>query len=657
MHSLTALFDWVLTASLRASALTVVILGLQFVFRKQLGARTRYALWLPVLIVLLTPVLPQSRWSIENIFEQASPSVFSPQPFQTPTLTAPAPSLDISAPDLERIEWPKFRPLAWLSISAILLLLSHLSFIRTLRRFQRTRIALSEEWPAQICQMAREMGLNRAPEVWCSSAITSPAVTGLWKPVLLLPADFENAFTAPEARLMVQHELMHLKRHDLPLNALLCLLMALHWFNPLLWLAFLRVRADREVACDAQVLENALPQHRIEYGHALLKAETIFAPQQFSLSFVGLFRRGAALRFRIQSIANDIPPHPAMKLITLASISLLTFLGITQAEEPSNVIGKADFRPGDSIRITNVQRGDDFLTVTAEYELASEPEATISLHVTQTKGDGKSKTEPSQFKHILKGKGTVTLHHPHAREGMPHVSFYPAKGGSVFGGVYFGTAAEAAASQKMSFSMTTGGQAKASPLETKLRSIILPQVAFTDATVDQAVSYLRAKSRDHDKSTTEPKGVTIILRADDKPARSITLDRQDVSLWEALHYVAELAGMEMRVEPFAVVLAPAGMHLSAATTSGPAHPIILSMVDFKGATLDEALQFIRMKARELDPAKKGVNIVKKPGGPDGAKITISLRNVPINEALHYVASLSGHQLVIEGNTFILRPAK
>ncbi|MFN9971083.1 MAG: M56 family metallopeptidase, partial [Phycisphaerae bacterium] len=117
---------------------------------------------------------------------------------------------------------------------------------------------------------------------------------------------------------------------------MLCVMMALHWFNPLLWFAFYKARLDREAACDAQVLENAPPQRRVEYGHALLKAETAFAPLQVSLGFVGLFQRGAALRSRIQSIASHHQPHPAMKLITLASIGLLTFLGITRAEEPSN---------------------------------------------------------------------------------------------------------------------------------------------------------------------------------------------------------------------------------------------------------------------------------------------------------------------------------
>jgi beta-lactamase regulating signal transducer with metallopeptidase domain len=656
MNSLTAFFDWLLTASFRASALVLVVLAIQFVFRRQLAAGARYALWLPVLIVLLTPVLPQSRWSIENVFKASEKPVLMPLIVQVTPTTDFAPIIENTAPSDTPLDWPKIGLAAWMGIATAILLIAGFSFFRTLRRYQRSRLPMSEEWNAQIAQLAREIGLPRAPKVWISSAVTSPAVTGVLRPVLLLPAGFEQDFTPGEARLILQHELTHLKRHDLPLNALLCVLMALHWFNPLLWIAFYKARLDREAACDAQVLENAPPQRRVEYGHALLKAQTAFAPLQLSLGFVGLFQRGAALRSRIQSIASHHQPHPAMKLITLASIGLLTFLGITRAEEPSNVIGKAEFRPGDSIRITNVQRGDGFLTVTADYELASEPEARISLHITQTKGDGRSKTAATQSKTIQKGKGTVTLHHPTMGEGMPHVSFYPTKGGSVFGGVYFGTASEAAASQNMKWKMTESSTAN--PIEAKLKAIVFPVVQFRDATIAEAMEFLRVKSRDLDATSTNPaqKGVTILVRGAEENKARITLDLREVPLGQAIRYVAELAGLEIRVEPYAILVAPKSTAKPLPASNEAASPIILPQVELRDATLDEATTFIRLKSREVDPTGKGVNILIKPGG-NAAKISLSLRQMPVNEALRYIAELTSHKLSVEENAYILTPVK
>jgi len=677
MNSLAAFFDWLLNASFRATVIALFVLGIQLVFRKQLGARARYVMWLPVLLVLLTPVLPQSRWSVENLFVRVpkTPAILQAGP-ATP-IAAPGPLVEISAPPLQALDWHQIGLFAWMSVSAALLLFGAFSFIRTLRRFQRTRCMLSNESAAWIEQTAREVGLKHPPRVWRSSAITSPAITGLLRPVLLLPADFEQAFTAHEARLILRHELTHVQRGDLPLNALLCLLMTLHWFNPLLWLAFYKVSLDREAACDAQVLENASPQRRAEYGHALLKAETAFTPLQFSLGFVGLFQPGAALRSRIQSIIHPPTSHPTMKLITLASIGLLTFLGITRAVEPSNVIGKTEFRPGDSIRIINVRRGENVenvLTVTAEYELASEPEAIILLSITRTKGDGFSKSAASQSKTISKGKGTVTLHRPDVREGMPHVSFYPAKGGDGFGGIYFGTAAEAAASLAMKWRMTKASSV--SPLQAKLDSIVIPRVKFENATLQQAVQSLVKKSVELDITTKDPaqRGVNIMLKSPSGTnGTTLSVDLSHTTLGNALKSIAELQGMHLQVEKTSVLLTSPQLledeqaQTPSAILSSPgkvmvekkpaAAEILLPSVQFQDATLEEAVEYVRIKSQQLDPARQGLNILVKPGANAQARITLELKNVPAYEALRYTAELAGCRLVIDGKVMVIEPVK
>ncbi|WP_395743636.1 M56 family metallopeptidase [Prosthecobacter sp.] len=335
MNMLTQLFDWLLTASLRASLLTLAALLIQAALHRHLSARMRYALWLPVLVVLLMPVLPQSRWSIEQVF-QAPPPAFDPMPLadlpsvvrsasETPVLPSPPP-----AP----INWQAACQLTWAGISSAMLVFGCLSFVLTLRRFKQARQPASAELLATLAQISREIHLRQVPRVMIAPCISSPAVTGFLRPTLLLPAEFDREFTPEEARLVLRHELMHLKRGDLPLNAVMCVLMALHWFNPLLWIAFFKIRADREAACDAQVLHDAPNDRRIAYGHALLKVETAFCPRGLSLGFVGIFQRGAALRSRIRSIATHRAPHPVMRFFICLCIVLMTFLGITRAQQP-----------------------------------------------------------------------------------------------------------------------------------------------------------------------------------------------------------------------------------------------------------------------------------------------------------------------------------
>ncbi len=97
-----------------------------------------------------------------------------------------------------------------------------------------------------------------------------PYISGVLKPQILLPADFFQRFSAIQQQLIIQHELTHWRRGDLLCNPLaLCLLM-LFWFNPLCWLAYSAYRQDQELACDALVLANVSTANKIAYGKALL---------------------------------------------------------------------------------------------------------------------------------------------------------------------------------------------------------------------------------------------------------------------------------------------------------------------------------------------------------------------------------------------------
>jgi len=100
----------------------------------------------------------------------------------------------------------------------------------------------------------------------------SPALIGVWPSRIALPQDFEQRFTPDERRLILAHEIQHQRRRDNAWNLLACLLCCLHWFNPLAWLAWRRLRQDQELACDAAVLLRR-PTQRAAYAKALLAAQ------------------------------------------------------------------------------------------------------------------------------------------------------------------------------------------------------------------------------------------------------------------------------------------------------------------------------------------------------------------------------------------------
>ncbi len=205
--------------------------------------------------------------------------------------------------------------------------------------------------------------------------------------------------------------------------------------------------------------------------------------------------------------------------------------------------------------------------------------------------------------------------------------------------------------------------AEAPTIQQKVEKIILPTVQFQNATIEQALEYLRVKSRDLDTITQPPaaKGVSFVLRGGGL-TDTISLDLKDVPVIEVVRYCAERVGLQYRVENHAVVLAasfeekPAPPAATPPPVLGSADQIVLPTVQFRDAPLAEAVEYIRVKSRALDPDKKGINIVIKPGGRD-AKITLDLRNIPLPNALLYIAELGQHQLSTDGQSYLLTPLK
>jgi hypothetical protein len=102
-------------------------------------------------------------------------------------------------------------------------------------------------------------------------------MVGVWRPRLVLPADFEARFSDREQALILAHEQHHQQSGDTRINGLVSRVCCLNWFNPLVHLAAHQLRVDQELACDAAVVER-FPGERRTYAEALLKSQLVSAP-------------------------------------------------------------------------------------------------------------------------------------------------------------------------------------------------------------------------------------------------------------------------------------------------------------------------------------------------------------------------------------------
>ena len=175
-------------------------------------------------------------------------------------------------------------------------------------RFRRKlrRIAASHEPRLQrlLDGCCEEFGINRTVEILKTDAVHSPALFGLMRLRLLLPSEMPGRFTDRELRYVFLHELAHVKRGDPWLNWLVTVLQILHWFNPLVWFGFARLRADRELACDELALLRAGDNAGTAYGETVVKLlESLKVPATVP-GLVGILEDKKQMRRRILMIAD-----------------------------------------------------------------------------------------------------------------------------------------------------------------------------------------------------------------------------------------------------------------------------------------------------------------------------------------------------------------
>lgn len=115
-----------------------------------------------------------------------------------------------------------------------------------------------------------EIRLRRKVEVRICEKISSPLTYGLFKPVILLPKNFDLN-NSERLKFVLTHELTHIKRLDILRKAAVLIAVCVHWANPLVWAMFLLFNRDIELVCDDAVIEKIGRENHRKYAMALIE--------------------------------------------------------------------------------------------------------------------------------------------------------------------------------------------------------------------------------------------------------------------------------------------------------------------------------------------------------------------------------------------------
>jgi beta-lactamase regulating signal transducer with metallopeptidase domain len=245
-------------------ALILTVAGLLTLALREAPAASRHLVWnLSLVSLLLLPALPRFAvaWSLP-----------SPRPATTAArherMTAPAPAAAQGLGDLAPLPaGAAVRPaapglLSWLPAAGLgiwlagaLLLAGRIvaGAVRVRRLIRRARPVDDGALLAAAEASARRLGIARPVRLLAASGDTMPLTWGFLRPVVLLPAG-AGGWPAQRRDLVLLHELAHVRRWDCLTQLVAQIACAMHWFDPLAWLAARRLLVERERACDEQVI-------------------------------------------------------------------------------------------------------------------------------------------------------------------------------------------------------------------------------------------------------------------------------------------------------------------------------------------------------------------------------------------------------------------
>ncbi len=233
---------------------------------------------------------------------------------------------------LPTIHWTYWIGIVWACVSAFFLV--------------RLVVGIGSVW--HISARAHDFGStieqlhlnwNRQFNVCLSDKITVPMMWGIFRPVILLPADAAN-WQTDRLRAVLLHETAHIKRSDWLIQTIAQIVCAAYWFNPFMWFTARRMRIEAEQACDDEVLNTGYQS--ADYARHLLDiTRNVKMAKSISRTAVAMVRR-SKIEGRLRTVLTEnLNRHPVTKvaigigLLILISVAVpMSAMHLVQAVDP-----------------------------------------------------------------------------------------------------------------------------------------------------------------------------------------------------------------------------------------------------------------------------------------------------------------------------------
>lgn len=273
------IFKTVLVLSLFGFGITAVLLVLKPITAKKLPAKWQYCVWVAVLISMVLPVyklIPKKE--AQRLSEIPKNQTVQTQQPQTQEKNTPDTVISYDTPIEYRevnlspkIQIRLFDLIAYIWGTGVLifLLVVMISYLRFLCRKNKNSVKISDN--KIFSEVKNELKISKHIGLKAAADIKSPMLVGVLFPTVYIPC---REIPDDNMRMVLLHELTHYKRKDLLVKWFAILVNAVHWFNPLCYLACANLSEACEVSCDMSVTKNMPEEEQKLYMQTILNLAT-----------------------------------------------------------------------------------------------------------------------------------------------------------------------------------------------------------------------------------------------------------------------------------------------------------------------------------------------------------------------------------------------
>ncbi|HWB61161.1 MAG TPA: ankyrin repeat domain-containing protein, partial [Chthoniobacteraceae bacterium] len=375
----------VIDATWQGSLVILLVLLVRPLLGVRVPARWRSLLWMLVLVRLLVPafVLPRSPASLQNIpvvqrpVEQAQDSFdrayaayvgnenarpMQPAPIQNQTGgfagEGSAQPVVPAAPAHRPMPWWKIAALVWLSGAILCAAWIVTATLRLQMRLRRESGPVDPGVAAVWKSCCAHYLFKHPPRLVVTSLVDSPALLGVLHPMLLIPRAEAAAFSPEDWEHIFMHELAHFRRRDHWMQLVQLAALCVHWFNPLVWIGFRYLRADRELATDELALKHLAGGDRAAaYGGTLLKVLSGRTLAGLQPGLVGIVENASQIKQRLRRIVAFGPRTLFGSAIGLGLTVILAALVLGKETDSADLSGYAGMKP-DATLVLAAKKGD-----------------------------------------------------------------------------------------------------------------------------------------------------------------------------------------------------------------------------------------------------------------------------------------------------------